>query len=75
MLSAAASIKSTCPAEEKIRAIAEHFEKARVTPYISGLKRRVRDVPERARILQYDPPKSKELALRTLLERYGQGLR
>jgi sulfate permease, SulP family len=61
--------------EEKIRAIAEHLEKAGVTLYISGLKRQVRDVLERAHISSTIPPerifKSKELALRTLLERYG----
>lgn len=61
--------------EEMIRAIAERLNQAGVAFYISGLKKQVLDVLERADMSSTIPPdrifRSKHHALRTLLERYG----
>lgn len=61
--------------EEKLVDIARRLEQAGVKLYLSGLKRQVLEVLERADIHKTLPPerifRSKEQALKTLLERYG----
>lgn len=62
--------------EEKIRALAERLAQVGVTLYLSGLKKQVLDVMERAYLSDVIPPdqifKSKEQALQFLTERYGR---
>ncbi|MDI6745860.1 MAG: SulP family inorganic anion transporter [Rhodocyclaceae bacterium] len=61
--------------EEKVRALAERLAKVGVTLYLSGLKRQVMEVLERAHISEVIPPermfKSKDQALQILMARYG----
>jgi SulP family sulfate permease len=61
--------------EEKLVDIARRLEQGGVKLYLSGLKRQVLEVLERADIHKTLPPerifRSKEQALKTLLERYG----
>jgi len=61
--------------EEKLRELAERLKHTGVTLYLSGLKRQVLDVLERAHISTTIPAeqifKSKEQALRELIARYG----
>ncbi len=61
--------------EEKLREVAERLGQTGVKLYISGLKRQVLDVLERAHLTDTIPPeqmyKSKDQAVRELLERYG----
>ena len=61
--------------EEKIRSLAERLAQVGVTLYLSGLKKQVLDVLERAHISEVIPPehifKSKDQALQSLMERYG----
>ncbi len=62
--------------EEKIRALAVSLEQVGVKLYLSGLKKQVLDVMERAYLSDVIPPeqifKSKEQALQFLTERYGR---
>ena len=61
--------------EEKLVDIARRLEQGGVKLYLSGLKKQVMEVLERADIHKTLPPerifRSKEQALKTLLERYG----
>ena len=61
--------------EEKLTEIARRLEQGGVKLYLSGLKKQVLEVLERADIHKTLPPerifRSKEQALKTLLERYG----
>jgi sulfate permease, SulP family len=61
--------------EEKLTDIARRLEQGGVKLYLSGLKKQVLEVLERADIHKTLPPerifRSKEQALKTLLERYG----
>jgi SulP family sulfate permease len=61
--------------EEKLVDIARRLEQGGVKLYLSGLKKQVLEVLERADIHKTLPPerifRSKEQALKTLLERYG----
>ncbi len=61
--------------EEKLSDLARRLEQGGVKLYLSGLKKQVLEVLERAEIYKTLPPerifRSKEQALKTLLERYG----
>lgn len=61
--------------EEKLTDLARRLEQSGVKLYLSGLKKQVLEVLERAEIHKTLPPerifRSKEQALKTLLARYG----
>ena len=61
--------------EEKLSDLARRLEQSGIKLYLSGLKKQVLEVLERAEIHKTLPPerifRSKEQALKTLLERYG----